>query len=77
MTNSKTDTYRVKLKKPAWCVKKKQKKKKKRKIGTRRKRKEMRRAEDPNTHKDREREQEIPTMVTQLTPTESNQHRYH
>ena len=37
----------------------------------------MRRAEDPNTHREREREQEIPTMVTLRTPTESHQHCYH
>ena len=37
----------------------------------------MRRAEDPNTNRDREREQEIPTMVTLRTPRESHQHRYH
>ena len=37
----------------------------------------MRRAEDPNTHRDRERVWEIPTMVTLRTPTESHQHRYY
>ena len=37
----------------------------------------MRRTEDPNTHRDREREREIPTMVTLRTFTESHQHRYH
>ena len=37
----------------------------------------MRRVEDPNTHRDQEREREIPTMVTLRTPTESHQHRYH
>ena len=38
---------------------------------------EMRRAEDPNTHRDQEREREIQTMVTLRTPTESHRHRYH
>ena len=37
----------------------------------------MRRAEDPNTHREREREREIPTMVALRTPTESHQHCYH
>ena len=40
------------------------KKKKKKKIGMQRKEREMRRAEDPNTQRDWEREREITKMAT-------------